>query len=329
MTTSKEKRGAIPPLTLAIPEEARSMAIIDGTVKPEGIALTVTHKFKSVRERHTAMAEGKYDFGEMSTSGFIKIRAQGGNQVALPVFFLRGFRQGNIFCRKDSPIKTLADLKRKTIGVTAFFATTIVWVRGMLHHDYGVPRESVNWLSAEEDTVESGPSKVKYTSLNKGRDVLWDMLDKREIDAALFPGNNNAYSFNPGGSLSAEIEKRGNLRTIQDDRDTITRYYKKTGIYSIVHTITMKADLAKRYPEVPAKLLVALRQSRELASKYESPEEKRLSAEEIKFLGFDPYACRLLDPDKKALNTLMQFMVEDGILKKALPVDSLFAEGTV
>lgn len=328
MTTSREKRSTIP-MTLAIPEEARSMAIIDGTVKPEGIDLTVTHKFKSVRERHTAVAAGKYDSGEMSTSGFISMMAQGGNLVALPVFFLRGFRQGNIFCRKDSPIKTFADLKGKTIAVTAFFATTIVWVRGMLHHDYGVPRESVTWLSAEESIAESGPTKIKYTALNKGRDALWEMLDKREIDAAIFPGNNNAYSFNPGGSLSEDIEKRGNLRTIQDDRDTITKYYKKTGIYSIIHTITMKADLAKRYPESAGKLLTALRQSRELALKYESPEEKRLSAEEIKFLGFDPYACRLLDPDKKALNTLMQLMVEEGLLKKALPLDSLFAEGTV
>lgn len=329
MPASKEKCGAIPPLTLAIPEEARSMAIIDGTVKPEGIDLTVTHKFKSVRERHSAMAKGEYDASEMSTSGFIQIRARGGNQVALPVFFLRGFRQGNIFCRKDSPIKTFSDLKGRTIGVTAFFATTIVWVRGMLHHDYAVPRDSVKWVSAEKDTAEGESSNIKYTSLGKKRDVLWEMLDKGEIDAALFPGNNGAYSFNPGGSLEKQILDRGNLRTIQDDRQTITNYYKKTGIYPIIHTVTMKADLAKRHPRVPRSLLSALRQSRELASKYESVEEKGLSAEEIKFLGYDPYSYKLLGPEKKALDTLMQFMVEDGALKQKLPVESLFAEGTI
>lgn len=328
MTETKTK-GNVVPVILGIPENARSMAIIDGTVKPEGIQLDCVHKFKSVVERHSAMVQGKFDASEMSTAGFILIRSQGGNQVALPVFFLRGFRQGNIFCRKDSKIKEFADLKGKTIGVTAFHATTIAWVRGILHHDYGVTRDSVSWISAEENSAEPVTAKVKFTILNKKRDVLWEMLDKGDIDAAIFPGNDGYFSFNTGGSLYQQLQKRGNLRTIQDDRKTITEWYKKTGIYPIIHTVTVKLDLARKYPQVPKNLLLALQQSRKLASKYESTEEQKQSAEEVKFLGYDPYGYKLVAAEKKALDTLMDFMVEDGAIQKKLPVESLFAPGII
>ncbi len=317
------------PLILGIPEDARSMAIIDGTVKPEGIDLTCVHQFKSVRERHSGVANGTFDAGKMSTSGLIQLRARGGNQVALPVFFLRGFRQGNIFCRKDSGINTFSDLKGKTIAVTASFATTIIWVRGILHRNYGVTRDSVNWVAAEGDAVDALSSNINYRRLNQKRDVLWDMLDKGEIDAAIFPGNDGYYSFNPGGSLYEKIQKRGNLKTIQDDMETIKKYYQETGIYPTIHTITMKLDIAKQHPEVPINLLAALRKSRELAANYQSDEEKRQMAEEIELLGYDPYSNKLLDGEKRAFNTLMEFMIEDGVLKEKLPVESLFAEGTV
>lgn len=328
MTARKTVTSPVP-VTLAIPEDPRSMALIDGTVKPEGIKLNCIHEFKSVRERHSGMVQGKYDAAEMSTSGYIQLRAHGGNQIALPVFFIRGFRHSNIFCRQDSPLKTLAELKGKTIGVTAFYATTIIWIRGMLHHDYGVTRDSVNWISAEGEAVEPDKGKVEFTLLNKKRDILWGMLDKGEIDAAIFAGNDGYYSFNPGGSLDKRRQEHGNFRAVQGDRKTIADYYKKTGIYSVIHTITLKLDLAKQHPQVPVSLLKALRQSRELAGKYQDKEGKRQMAEEIKFLGHDPYACKLGDGEKKALDALMDYMVEDGILKKKLPVESLFAEGTI
>lgn len=328
MTTSN-KSGKEVPVTLALPEDSRSMAIIDGTVKPQGIQLKCIHEFKSVVERHAGVAQELYDAGEMSTSYFIQIRSRGGNQIALPVFYLRGFRQGNIFCRKDSKINTFSDLKGKTVGVTAFFATTIIWVRGILHRNYGVTRDTINWIAAEKNTVEYVSTKIKFKELGKKRDVLWEMLDTGEIDAAVFPGHNGYFSIKPGDSLYQQIQKRGNLKLIQNDRKTLTDYYKDTGIYPIIHTVTMKLNMAKQYPGVPVSLLAALRQSRELAGKYQSAEEKKQMAEEVAFLGTDPYAYRLLDGEKKALNTLMEFMVDDGVIKQKLPLESLFAEGTI
>lgn len=322
MSSSRQANGPVH-VTLAIPEHPRSMALIDGTVKPEGIHLTCIHEFKSAAERHGAMIQGKYDASEMNTFEYILIRYEGGNQLALPVFWVRGFRHGSVFCRKDSPVKKFSDLKGKSIGVTAFHSTGIVWSRGLLD-DYGVTRDSVNWISAEKHS-EPESAKVKFTTLNKNREVLWEMLEKGDIDAAVFPGNEGYYSFNPGGNLYQQIQKRGNFRTIQDDRQTIFQYYRKAGIYPIMHTVTVKADLAEQYPWVSRNLLLAFRKSRELAPMYETDREKEQSAEEIRFLGYDPYSYTLNDTDRKSMDTLMGYMVADGSLKKKLPVESLFA----
>ena len=328
MTTNNSASSGVP-VKLGIPEDARSWGIIDGTVKPKGIQLTCVHQFKNVVDRHSQMVDGTFDASEMSTSAFIVIRAAGGNQLALPVFYQRGFRQVNIFCRKDSGINKFSDLKGKTIGVTAFYATTIVWVRGILHHTYDVTRDSVKWIATEKNSKDPDSGTIDFTLLNAKRSVLWEMLDRDEIDAAVFPGDNGYFSFNSGGSLTDQIKKRGNLRTIQDDRETISAYYRETSVYPMIHTVTIKQDLSKQHPEVPINLLAALRESRQLAWKYQNEEEKRQMAEEIKFLGYDPYSYELLEGEKKSLNTLMQFMVEDGALKEVLPVESLFAEGTI
>ncbi|MBI4331719.1 MAG: ABC transporter substrate-binding protein [Chloroflexi bacterium] len=327
MTTSRQANSP-PPVTLALPEHPRSMAIVDGTVKAAGIQLTCVHQFKSGSERHNNMAQGKYDASEMGLVAFMLIWLKGGNQLALPAFWLRGFRESAIFCRQDSPMKSFSELKGKTIGVTLFYSSGIVVSRGMLE-DYGVPVDSVTWVAAEGDPAEVAIGKVKYTVLGKNREVLWEMLDKKEIDAAIFTGNEAYYSFNPGGSLSQQAQKRG-FRTIhRDDKESVARQFKRTGVYPVMHLVTIKRDLAEMHPEVSRGVLQTLRRARELAPNYETAEEKKQSAEEIRFLGYDPYGYKLVDADRKAIEAMVNYLVADGVLAKKVPVESLFAPGTV
>lgn len=314
-----------PVLTLSVPVNSRSKAMIDGVVKAEGIELQILPQFESVRERHVAMVRGETDVSEMSTSNYIRARLQMKNQIALPIFFIRGFRQGNLFCRDNSGIKNFSDLKGKTIGVTAFGATTIVWLRGILHSEYGVTRDSVKWITAEDDALELSQTKVNFKRLNKSRDVLWDMLKKGSIDAAIFPGNDGYYSFNPGGSLYKRIRRHPGLVEVQCDLATIREYYQKTKIYPIIHIITIKQEVVDRYPEVAQNIIRAFRKAKETAFKYADEEERRQLGEEIKFLGRDPYEYRLIPEDKKAVETLMDYMIEDGSMDKRMDVESLFS----
>jgi len=305
------------------------MALIDGTVKPEGIELTCLHEFSSVRERQNAIAAGKYDAGEFSTASYIGMKAKGGHLTLLPVFYHRGFRQRNIFCHVNSGINEFADLKGKTMGVTAFGATTIVWARGILHHYYGVPRESIRWITAEVDVYEVDKYSVEVKRLNQSRKVVWEMVVKGDIDAAIFPGNDGHFSIFPGDDLYQRITSSPNLKLIQADEKTLIDYYRDTEIYPIIHTIAVKQDVVSKNPEIAKNLLAAFRQASELATNYMSEEEKKMAEGEKRLLGRDPFDYTLGRQDQKALETLMDYLIEDGILDRKLKIESLFAEGTV
>jgi 4,5-dihydroxyphthalate decarboxylase len=321
------------PLTLALVKKPRSMALIDGTVKPEGIELSCFYEFGSVRERQNAIAVGKYDAGEFSTAGYLRLKSQGANLTLLPVFYHRGFRQGNIFCNINSRINKFADLKGKTVGVTAFGATTIVWARGILHHYYDVPRESINWIAAEGDVAEGDLYEVeKYgvevKVLKQGRAVVWEMVVKGDIDAAIFPGNDGHFSIYPGNDLYKRITSSPTLKLIQADENDLIEYYQDTEIYPIIHTISVKQDIVDKNPGIAKNLLAAFRQASKLATNYMGEEEKKMAEGEKRFLSRDPYDYNLGRQDRKTLETLMDYLVEDEILDRKLKVESLFAEGT-
>ncbi len=319
------------PIILAVPEGERSQAFVDGTVQPEGMDLTVIHKFKAVEERHMGMLEGKFDVGEMSTSALIQTRVTGMGepQLALPVFFIRGLRYRNIIVNKASGLTNPSQLAGKKIGLTRNSATTIILVRGMLEEEFGVPMEDVHWVAAEAEHLP-GERKIKVDFLNKKREVILQMLSAGELDAAVFPSNDDYFSIFGGGGLDRKIAKYGNLRSIMEDPEEILKQYRRGGINHIIHTGTVKESSLRAHPEVAQNLLLAFRQARKLAFNYAAtPERKRQMEEECRILGRDPYDYRLGEEDIRSLEALMRYLLKQGFIDRTLPVRSLFAPGSL
>lgn len=318
-----------PSLVLAVPDLPRARAIIRGAVRPRGIDLTVVHQFKSVGERHDGMLHGKYDAAEMSTATFIQTRALGVGepQLALPVFFIRGLRQRNILVNRNSGLRHPSDLRGKRVAVTRFSATTIVWVCGMLEEEYGVPLESASWITAEEEHIKVDNPRLSFEHLNAKRRVLFDMLSKGDIDAAIFPGNDDYASIYGGGHLEEWIAPYPDLTMLVDDPEFILEYYRRERIYPVIHTITVRESLVRERPEIASELLGAFRQAKELAFNYVDEEGKRRMDAERNALGWDPYAYKLDDADRRTLERLVAYMVDQRLIDKRLRVEDLFAPG--
>ena len=170
---------------------------------------------------------------------------------------------------------------------------------------------------------------VKVERIDGKRQAVWDMVVKGEIDAAIFPGNNDHWSIYPGDDLYRRIHSYPSLKLIQTEEKDLLEYYQATGMYPIVHSIAIQRDLVSKNPEIARNLLAAFRQARQLATNYMSEEEKRMAEGEMRLLGRDPYDYTLNDQDRRTLDTLMQYLVEDGILKEKVAVESLFADGTI
>src|SRR5664279_1242577 len=135
------------PFTLACGSYDRTEALRNGTVRPEGMDLVYV-PIQSPPELFARMVHKEsFDAAEMSASLYLQLRARGEFPfVALPIFPSRMFRHGYVFVREDAGITVPADLAGRRIGVQEYHQTAAVWIRGILHRDYGVDFSGVRWL---------------------------------------------------------------------------------------------------------------------------------------------------------------------------------------
>ena len=135
-------------------------------------------------------------------------------------------------CARDAGIAAPADLAGKRIGVPEWAQTATIYVRGLLAHEYGVDLKSVHWHQAgvnEAGRVEKVkldlPAGLRLTVVPDRS--LSDMLLAGELDAAL--------SARPPAPFTAGDSRI--RRLIPDHRAAEQAYWKKTGIFPIMHIV--------------------------------------------------------------------------------------------
>src|ERR1044072_1091524 len=145
------------PLTLACGNYEIVRALKDGVVTPDGIDLTILTDMDSTTRHWRFLREGHFAVAETSCSSYIVARDTGLAITAIPVFLHRRFRHGFVFINTSKGIKKPTDLIGKKIGIKQFQATAIVWMRGILEHEYGVPQKSIEWVPELDETIEFTP----------------------------------------------------------------------------------------------------------------------------------------------------------------------------
>ncbi|MCZ6549318.1 MAG: ABC transporter substrate-binding protein, partial [Deltaproteobacteria bacterium] len=114
-------------LTLATGDYESIRAIKEGTVKADGIELTVLTDMDS-STRHWRMARNRdFDVCEFSCSSYLLAKDKGVDLTAIPVFLHRRFRHGFIFININKGINKPADLIGNKVGLKNFQATALVW----------------------------------------------------------------------------------------------------------------------------------------------------------------------------------------------------------
>ena len=306
----------------------RMLPLYTGEVRAEGIELEFVAN-DSVRQIFDRMGgEQAYDASEMSTSEFVTRLAAGDRRfVAIPVFPSRVFRHGFI-CVNSERIRAPRDLAGKRIGVPLWTMTAAIWIRGHLREDYGVDLSEVTWVQgAINDAGSHGspaalppPAGVRIEVNRSGRS-LSDLLDEGAIDATLGTSLPRARKHNPALK-----------RLFPDFREVERDYFRRTGIFPIMHLVVIRREVHEANPRVAPSLYRALEASKALALKkmaylgtlrYMLP-WLTAELEEIEAL-FDgdpfPYG---VERNRKTLETLIGFMVEQGMLKAPIPIDDLF-----
>jgi 4,5-dihydroxyphthalate decarboxylase len=307
--------------------------LIDGEITIDGYELDITHD-PSPGERHYRFAQGEWDIGEYSAATFLRTREKGFRYVALPIFFERGPRQRNIYYCEGGLYHPTA-LKGKKIGCFRYGATAVVWARGFLLDEYDLKTTDMSWYVSGREVYIGSDLPVKVERLDppppfgQEKPHLARLLSEGELQAALVAGDSGYLGLFGGGSLPKAMGEARGVRPLFDDSEEIVRWVRKTRIYPIIHLIALKEEAAERYPDLAVKLLEAFREAKKISTKYLSQEQIQGHEREKAALGEDPYAYVLGDTEKRTMAALARYQVEQGLLKQAPPVESLFVRETL
>lgn len=319
-------------VTLACGPYDRTEALRTGVVRPEGIDLTYV-AIQSPPEIFARMvATQSFDVSEMSCAHALIRKGRGEFPfVALPVFPSRMFRHGYVFVNTSRGIRNPKDLEGKRVGVPEYSQTAAVWVRGFLQHEYGVALDTIRWVTGgvnapgRPDALVNSPdgavsiTRVKDRSLN-------DMLVNGEIDALI--GARRPAAFGRDARVG---------RLFADYREREREYYRKTGIFPIMHTLVMREALYREHPWIAESLVKAFVEAKDwcLAQmrfsstlRYTLPWLHADVEEMAEVFGPDPWPYGL-EANRKVLSTLIDYLVEQRLLHRPLALEELFVPITL
>lgn len=247
-------------LSIACWDYDRTRALQDGRVQPEGIELNylplpVEETFyRQLRHR-------EFDISEMSLSSYLlTLNEPDPPFVALPVFPSRFFRHQSIYINVNSGITEPADLAGKRIGTPEYQMTAGVWQRGILADDYGVPVDSPTYFTGaiegrgrEEKIPLHLPERFQVTPIDPDRN-LSEMLAAGELDAIYSASQPPCFGEVP------------HVRHLFEDFKAVEQdYFRRTGIFPIMHTVVVRRSLYERHPWIARSLYKAFEESLRLA----------------------------------------------------------------
>src|SRR5262249_55773306 len=112
-------------------------ALKEGSVKPDGIELTVLTDMTSDIRHWRMIRNQEFDIGELSMSNFLMARYTGLPFMAIPVFLHRRFRHGFAFLNAAKGITKPAELRGKRGGLANFGAPRNLGDPGYLREGVG------------------------------------------------------------------------------------------------------------------------------------------------------------------------------------------------
>ena len=317
----------------------RVSGLVDGRVNVAGC--DASFEIAGIGDMNTDVVSGGQtrDVTEIGLHPYMLAYANEGfrDYSLIPVFPLRVFRHKSIFININSGIKKPEDLRGRKVATPGFSSTSLTWLRGIVQHEYGVRPEEIEWVVSTKDSSAGVAGKVskqesmipdglKVTNGPEGKDES-DLLVDGDVDALFHAAEPRAY-----------VQGHPNVvRLFSDYRQTERDYFKKTGVFPIMHAVAIRNSLVDKHPWLPEAVFDAYSQAKQMmytdlrkmgwatislpwAAK-ELEETRALMGE-----NFWPYG---VEANRKALETLFQYSYEQGLSSKKLKIEDVFHPSTL
>jgi 4,5-dihydroxyphthalate decarboxylase len=325
-------------LTLACWNYDRTRALMDGSVRPEGIELKYENLFPAATF-HRMMGHREFEVSELGLTFYLAtLHLDDPPFVAIPVFPMRVFSHSAIYINANCGIESPKDLIGRKVGEFFLYGHDAgTWTRGILSDEYGVPSDACPYYigGVERPTPPlewfplKPPPSMNVTHIGTGT-TLDAMLEAGEIDAlhsALVP--------------PSMLKKSKNVRRLFPNFEAVERdYYKRTGIFPIQHIVVIRKDVYQKNPWVAQSLYQAFKQSRDRAYemyRYQAANMHRmfmipwitqhcLETEDLLTDDWYPYG---LKRNRKPLEHFLRYHHEQGLSKRVFTPEELFVPETL
>jgi len=339
-SSSNEKKNTtdkLPSFTIAGYDYDRVSAIRDGKVTIEGA--DVSFEVSNIYSLNgTAFGkEQKYDISEMGLIPYITkyINEDFRDYTLLPIFISRTFRHRNIYVHADSGIEKPEDLIGKRVGTPGYTSSSNTWIRGLLKDEYGVNADDFTWIEANKSS-DGGPQKTGETyyfnddfPLIKGPEGIdeSDLLLNGECDAIISAITPKAYS-----DRNPKIKQ-----LFPKAKEAEAAYYKKTGMFPIMHVVAIKTDLLKKEPWLAEAIFKMYSQAKDITYKNLEtttvlrttlPWAKDEYESTVEIMG-DNYWEYGIEANRKELEAIMRYVYDQGLVKEQITFEEMFASSTL
>ncbi|WP_157272070.1 ABC transporter substrate-binding protein [Azohydromonas aeria] len=319
-------------LSVAMGDYDRTRALFDGRVQIDGVD-PVCMLLSPEEMFFRAMRSRDFDVTELSFSSYLVKHSRGESPyVAVPVFLSRAFRHTSIWVRKDR-VRRPEDLKGRRVGLPEYQLTANVWARAILQDDFGVAPADVTWVRGGID-MPGRPEKiplrlppgVRIEEAPAGSTIS-ELLERGEIDGFIGPRPPSSHI----------LARNPDIGWLFDDPTAAAKdYYRRTGVFPIMHVVGIRRELAEAHPWLPAAVLKAFTQAKAAAlalladtsaTKVTLPfvEEQLKAAREAMGEDFWSYG---VEPARRTLETFVRHHHAQGLSARLMAVEELFHPAT-
>lgn len=316
----------------------RVRALIDGTIAPAGVELVHEEVFPATMFERSIRG-GEFDVIEMGMTFYLG--TLGWDEppfVAIPVFLSRSFRHSAIYVNAERGIATPRDLIGKRVGELFCYGHDAgVWAKGILSDEYGVAADAYSCLIGGVDRPAKPwdwlpyryPPNVSIEHVGTQR-TLGEMLEAGEIDALI-------SAIVPPALLrgSPKVE-----HLFSDHEARERAWFRKTGIFPIMHTVVLRRELYRRNPELARSLYDAFLAAKAIVTDAYKAKEGHMHrlfmipwltnlVEANRALLGDDYWPYGVAKNRAALDAFLRFHHEQGISARRFRIEELFAAETL
>ena len=301
-----------------------------GAVKAEGIDhnwLNLGHH--ECFARFTANRE--FDLSELSFAKFAaQVTQEDSDIIGLPVVCSRLFRFGSFYVNRKSGVRRVEDLRGRKVGSPEWAHSAAVYMRGWMHNDMGVRLTDVHWVQAGANA----PGREEKVRLNLPQGLELTRIADRSLNQLLATGEIDCAIIARPPSCFLEGHPDV-VRLFPDYRNMEEEYYRRTGVWPIMHIIAMKKRVVDEHPWAARNLYNAFLESKRRSlerlldpavSRYPLAWLPAYAARMAEMFGGDPFPYGI-EENRATWEQMALYTWQQGIARRQFRPEEIFPAG--